>query len=299
MSRILVTGSRGLIGSALAHSLTASGYEVVEFDVSLQPEPKDVTDPSALAEAINGCSGVVHLGAVSRVLWGEQDPVRCRQVNVGGTKNVLEISSQAATQPWVLVASSREVYGQPDTLPVAESANRAPLNEYGHTKLDAERLVESAAQAGLRASVIRFSNVYGSVDDHSDRVVPAFARQAAAGAVLRIDGPDATFDFTHIEDVTRALQTAVDLLATSDISLPALHLVSGRATTLAELAAMAIAAAGQGSTEVQPYRDYDVKQFVGDPTLAAQVLQWRTAITIEDGMSDLVRRFSKVSRPPG
>lgn len=294
MSRILITGSRGLIGSALTHSLTASGYEVIEFDVVLGHGPKDVTDQTAVADAINGCRGVVHLGAVSRILWGEQDPVRCRKVNVGGTKNILEIATRAAIQPWILAASSREVYGQADSFPVPESASRKPLNEYGYTKLAAEQLVESAAEAGLRASVIRFSNVYGSTDDHSDRVVPAFARQAATGAVLRVDGPDATLDFTHIADVTRALQTAVDMLTNSDISLPPLHLVSGRGTTLAKLADIAIAAAGQGSVEVRPYRNYDVKQFVGDPTRAEQVLKWRTAFTIEDGMSDLIQRFSKI-----
>ena len=68
-----------------------------------------------------------------------------------------------------------------------------------------EELIAEARNRGLRACVIRLSNVYGSTQDHADRVVPAFARAALLGQPLRIDGYDHTFDFTHISDTAQTL----------------------------------------------------------------------------------------------
>ncbi|HEY1916960.1 MAG TPA: NAD(P)-dependent oxidoreductase [Streptosporangiaceae bacterium] len=287
MGRILITGSRGLIGEALARRLTGTGWEVARFDVA---DGLDVLDDQAVAAALADCDGVFHLAAVSRVVWGEQDPTACRSINVTGTRNVLTAAARMSRPPWVIVASSREVYGQAVSFPVPESADLRPLNAYAHTKVAAENLVAQSVAAGLRASVIRFSSVYGSVEDHGDRVVPAFARLAARGETLRIDGPDTTLDLTHVDDVVTALEAAVTKLATGP--LPVIHLVSGRGTSLRDLADIAVQASGRGSARIVPPRTYDVSAFVGDPARAAHVLGWRTSITPEDGVPDLVNRFA-------
>jgi nucleoside-diphosphate-sugar epimerase len=288
VSRILITGSSGLIGSALARRLQASGQDAVAFDVA--DGCHDILDGGAVAAAMDGCSGVVHLAAVSRVVWGERDPARCREVNVAGTRNVLTAARQSGRDPWVLVASSREVYGDAGQFPVPESAPLRPLNAYARSKADVEELVAASGAAGLRASVVRFSSVYGSTADHADRVAPAFARQAAAGDTLRIDGTGTTLDFTHLDDVADALHRAAGVLSAGG-ALPPLHLVSGRATTLLELAELAVAAAGRGQVELAPARPYDVAKFVGDPARAEAVLGWRATTPLEDGMSRLVQGF--------
>lgn len=292
MSRILVTGSRGLIGSALVRRLQGAGWEVFGFDIA---DGLDVVDAEAVAAALNGCAGVVHLAAVSRVVWGERDPARCRVVNVSGTHNILNAASRARHPPWVLAASSREVYGQAVSFPVKEDAELRPLNCYARSKVAAEKLVAASRDSGLRASVIRFSSVYGEVTDHLDRVGPAFARLAALGGTLRIDGSETTLDFTHVDDVAAALQTAVETLAAGDGQLPTLHLVSGRGTSLPELAAIAIGAAGCGQVTLGPGRSYDVRSFIGDPARAEQVLGWRAGIGLEDGIADLVKRFAAMT----
>ncbi len=89
----------------------------------------------------------------------------------------------------------------------------------------------AAREGGLAVGVLRFANVYGPGNDHPDRVVPAFARAAAAGGELRIDGSDNTFDFTHISDVVRGILTMVELLARGERRAPPIHLASGRGTT--------------------------------------------------------------------
>ena len=172
MSRILITGAAGLIGTALTRRLGAAGHDVIGFDIAAPGGGRgpDIRDASSLAAAVAGCSGIVHLAAVSRVVWGEQDPERCHQVNVAGTSNVLAAARDGgARSPWVLVASSREVYGQAARFPVPESAPFQPLNAYARSKVDVENLVALAQGAGVRASVVRFSSVYGTAADHPEQ----------------------------------------------------------------------------------------------------------------------------------
>ena len=165
----------------------------------------DVRDYQAVAQAMAECSGVIHLAAVSRVFWGEQNPGLCWETNVKGTENVLTAASRMNPKPWVIYSSSREVYGHPQSLPVTEDAPLAPVNIYGRSKAAGEELVNKARTKGLTTAIVRFSNVYGSTSDHSDRVVPAFARAASLGEPLRVDGPDHVFDFNHLEDTVRGL----------------------------------------------------------------------------------------------
>src|SRR5690606_18739564 len=185
--------------------------------------------------------------AVSRVIWGERDPALCRATNEGGTRNVLHAALASPRRPWIVFASSREVYGEPDALPVGEDAPLRPVNVYGETKIAGERLLEEARGAGLATAIVRLSNVYGSVHDHVDRVVPAFARSALAGDPLRIDGAEHTFDFTHIDDTARGIAAVIDALEAGERRLPAIHLLTGVPTTLGELASAAVDLAASAS----------------------------------------------------
>lgn len=287
MSRILITGDRGLIGSALAHKLRLAGNEVVGYDLVAQ---QDILNGSSLAAAMQGCTGVVHLAAVSRVIWGEQDPERCRLVNVDGTRNVIKAAAEARSAPWVLFGSSREVYGQAEHMPVKETAPWNPLNSYARSKVAAEELVRSAAEGGLRASIVRFSSVYGSPTDHHDRVAPAFARLAAEGGVLRVEGMRTCIDLTHINDVSDILVHMTACIQ-DEGPLPTIHLVSGRLTTLPDLASIAVNFSGRGTITIIPPRSYDVEAFVGDPTRARSLLGWNPQVSLEKGMEDLVSAF--------
>src|SRR5690606_18333135 len=129
-------------------------------------------------------------------------------------------------------------------LPAVKDAPLAPINIYGRTKVAGERLITEAAGLGLRAAVVRLSNVYGSPADHHDRVVPAFVRAAVAGTALRVDGPEHTFDFTHIDDTARGIALLADLLAHGEPAPPPIHLLPGQPTTLGQLAALAVELAG-------------------------------------------------------
>lgn len=291
--RILITGSSGLVGSALRSALEARRFEVIGLDIQATgSDSGDVRDIDHVCRAVERCDGVVHLAAVSRVLWGERDPELCRATNVGGLRNIIDAIHSQKKSPWLIFASSREVYGPPDTLPVSEDAQLRPLNVYGHSKVTGEQLIDSARCMGLRASTIRLSNVYGNTDDHADRVIPAFARGAVMGQPLRVDGAENTFDFTHIDDTTHGLVALVEHMMGGGDALPPIHFLTGRPTTLQQLAEMAIDIADTGS-EIRhaPARTYDVAKFYGDPTRAYDLLGWSPQVTLREGLTRLINDF--------
>jgi nucleoside-diphosphate-sugar epimerase len=284
--RVLVTGHCGLVGRALGAVLREAGIDVRGLDLRGEGDARgDVRDREAVARAAEGCDGIVHLAAVSRVIDGERDPARCESVNVDGTRTVLD----ATRVRWFVFASSREVYGQAARLPVAEGAPLLPMNVYGRAKVAGEELTDAARARGLATAVVRLSNVYGSADDHADRVVPAFARAAARGLPLRVDGRDHLFDFVHLSDAAAGLAAVIRRI---DDSLPPIHLVTGRGTTLGELATLAVELGGGRSSIVEaPPRSYDVSRFTGDPTRAAERLGWRARVTLREGLACLVHAF--------
>ncbi len=293
--RYLVTGSEGLVGASLSETLRQAGHEVVEFD--LRKDGRDIRDPATVSAAAKDCDGIIHLAAVSRVAWGEADPALCDEINITGTSVILDAALRAEPRPWVLFASSREVYGDPDAFPVSEEAHVAPVNTYGRSKAEGERLVHAAADQGLRSAIIRLSNVYGNRNDHPDRAVPSLLWRAVQGLDLRISGEDHFFDFVHVDDCVRGLMKVMDRLS-AGIETPPLHLATGVRTTLGELARAAIAIAqSESPLTVLPSRSFDVAGFVGDPTRAAQVLGWRAAIPLDEGLRQLRVQMLAAGQP--
>lgn len=283
--RLLVTGDEGLVGRALVARLREGGTQTVGFDVRRDPH-EDILEPAALRDAMAGCDGVVHLAAISRVAWGEAAPELCRAVNVEGTRLVAEAAEDAGA--FLVFASSREVYGDVDE-PVTEDRPRAPVNVYGRSKADAEAVIEAAAGAGLRCSIVRLSNVYGGRGDHPDRAVPSLLQAALDERPLRITGSGTYFDFTHVDDVAGGLLAAIEGLARGEDLAP-VHLASGVKTSLADLAYACIAAAESKSVvEELPARSFDVGGFCGDPARAADVLGWRVETSLSEGLARLRR----------
>ncbi len=288
---ILVTGHCGLIGRALCRALEAQGHRVRGLDIRGDGEANgDLCDAAALNAAMQDCDGIVHLGAVSRVIDGERDPERCWAVNAEGTRQLAELAGEQVRKPWVVYASSREVYGEAASLPANEDTPRVPVNIYGESKIAAE---DAVLASGLQSAIVRFSNVFGSTADHADRVVPAFCRQAANGEPLRVDGFDHTFDFTYLDDVVRGVMLLIEKMR-EGLDRPIVHFVSGVPTTLGELARLAVEVAGSAS-EIQegPSRSFDVAKFFGDPSRAKDLLGWTPQVTLREGVQRLVEEFRR------
>jgi nucleoside-diphosphate-sugar epimerase len=290
---ILVTGSSGLIGRHLCSRLEAEGREIRRFDMRGNPA-EDIRDRSVLRNALRNAIGVVHLAAVSRVVWAEQDPALCQATNVDAVKILTELCLEERPRPWLIFASSREVHGNPLRLPVREDDAQAPVNVYGRSKRDAEAIIGAAREAGLLANICRFTNVYGCPFDHQDRVAMAFARVAARGGSMFVEGSEHTFDFTEVGDVADGIWRLIQE-STANQKLPPIHFASGQGTKLRELARMAAARAlcPVEIVNTEP-RSFDVSAFVGDPSRAMRLLGWQTRTSLGDGLSRLIANLSEV-----
>lgn len=292
MRKILITGHCGLVGRHLGPLLSAQGYLLSGVDIA--DSTGDITRTADVESALHGCHGVIHLAAVSRVVWGQRNPALCWQTNALASEALLKAAVNSPLKPWVLVASSREVYGEARQLPVTEDTELLPVNIYGKAKLAMEQAAMQARATGINTAIVRLANVYGCTLDHTDRVLPAFCRNAVEGLPLRVDGFDHVFDFTHITDTVAGLLQLVTLLEDGERGIPPIHLLPGVGTTLLEAAQSAIASANSGSEILQaPSRNYDVSRFVGDPSRAKALLGWHALINPQQGIDQLVRLFTE------
>ncbi len=293
MKKILITGDKGLVGRHLSPILRDLGYEIHPFDI--KDDSGDILNKEAVMKAVQSCDGIIHLAAVSRVVWAEKNPDLCWETNVLSSKWLIQAAMSCEKRPWIIAASSREVYGQAKKLPVSEDTPLEPLNIYGKSKVEMEKAIVEAQKLGLKAAIIRLSNVYGCHFDHNDRVIPAFCRAAVSGTSLRVDGENTLFDFTHISDVAAGIVKLVQRLEISEESLPPIHFVSGQGTSLHKAAQIVVNAANSTAeiTFSSP-RSYDVSKFCGNPLRAKELLGWEPNISLFDGVSDLVNKIKNI-----
>ena len=221
MSKVLVTGGAGFIGSNLVRALLERGDDVVVLDnfatgsranldgLDVKVVEGELRSYERVHNAVRGAEVVFHFGALGSVPRSVQDPLTSSAVNVEGTLNVLLAARDEGVRR-VVYSSSSSVYGVRRDLPVKEDAPPDPLSPYGVTKLAAERFCVAFARVydGLETTVLRFFNVFGPRQSpHSQyaAVVPKFMTRIAAGEPITIDGDgEQSRDFTYIANVVDA-----------------------------------------------------------------------------------------------
>ncbi len=230
---VLVTGGAGFIGANLCRALLAtSGVDAVRVldDLSSGDKsnldgldvafvPGSILEPGALAEAVEGCTSIVHLAAVPSVPRSIKDPVRSHEANATGTLRVLE-AARARGGLHTVLASSSSVYGSNPAIPKTESLQLRPMSPYAVSKLAAEQYAMAYAQCyDLPVLPFRFFNVFGPLQPAGHAyaaVVPAFVDAALAGRPLVVHGDGRqTRDFTFVDTVTQVLTQAVVRRVTS------------------------------------------------------------------------------------
>lgn len=267
---VLITGGAGFIGIHLAREIVRSGIAKVRILDNLHrgnPEKlqaignvdlkvADIRDDEALRNMMKGCNVVFHLAAQSNVIGAAQDAAYSIGTNVLGTHGVLAAARDAGVRRFVFT-SSREVYGDPQAVPVSEDTSLFPKNLYGASKCAGEAYCMAMRVDGLETVVLRLANVYGPGD--RDRVIPIFARNALVGAPLVLYGGNQIVDFVWIGDVVHALVQA----GFGDYIDVPVNIGGGRGMTIHELAARVISDTGSSSPiAIVPPREIEVAKFV-------------------------------------
>ena len=289
---VLVTGSEGLIGKELSGKLEEKKINVVRYDIK---NGQNILDEKSLERIICDVNGVIHLAAVSRVVTGYNDPFNAVETNVIGTANILDLIRRKNPSCWMIFGSSREIYGQTQSV-IKESDPPKPVNVYGASKTAGEYLsLCYGDNYNLRTFVVRFSNVYGGLNDHPDRVVPRFFVQALSNSAITVYGGNQIFDFVHLSDAVDGLMKLIQKIIMNDkIEKKTLHFITGKSVSLIELSNKIIKLTNSKSRVIYlPKREFDVDTFVGDPSVTMNALGWQPKMSIDEGLESYLKLITE------
>jgi GDP-4-dehydro-6-deoxy-D-mannose reductase len=243
--RVLVTGGNGFVGRAVVAALAARGDEPIVAGLAVDDPaciPLDLADALSVRGVVEfaRADAVVHLAAIAFVPAAQSDPLAAYDVNAMGTARVLEavraVRAAGGPNAPVVVASTAEVYGIPEALPVTETAPLRPVNVYAASKVAAEAFAFGAVRAfGMDVRVARSFNAIGA-GQHPSFAIASFAHQLAAIAAggnpeLRVGNLAAKRDFTDVRDIAQGYLAILDAGAAGE----AYNLCSGRAVAVEEV----------------------------------------------------------------
>jgi UDP-glucose 4-epimerase len=302
---VLFTGGGGFVAGHVVPLLLEQGYRVRIMDNMTRGDrdrikgwmsqgdveliEKDVRYGGAVREAMRGCTHVIHFATVS-INKSVADPHESIDINMTGNHNVFAAAADEGVRRLVF-ASSASVYGEPDRLPMHEDDTLHPLTPYCISKRTGEDLLGFyQRQKGLSWIALRFFNVYGpgqKVEAYYTSVINHFVERLVKGEPPVIDGKgEQSMDFVHVADIARSVVLALE---SEQADVP-INIGTGVDTSIAALAKILIDAVGANVEPVFNPRDVLVSRRAADITRAKEVLGWEPTITVEDGMSDLVRR---------
>jgi UDP-glucose 4-epimerase len=294
---VLVTGGAGFVGSHLVDALVADNEVRVLDDLSTGDRDNlndaatflegDVRDPDAVAAAMEGVDVVFHEAGLVSVPKSVERPTESHDRNATATLHLLEAARREDAR--VVLASSVAVYGQPETVPVAEDHPKEPTTPYALDKLALDHYARLYANLyDLETVALRYFNVYGprQAGGPYSGVISIFLRQARAGGPLTVEGDgEQTRDFVHVSDVVAANLAA----ATTDDVGTAVNVGTGESITVRELAETVrdVCDADVDIVHTDP-RQGDVRRSRADVSRARDVLGFTPATTLREGLADLV-----------
>jgi nucleoside-diphosphate-sugar epimerase len=302
MSSVVVTGGYGFIGSHLVSALLDRGDSVTVFDFAENTRDSSIDFDrhpnfiSALEEALTpGVDTVFHLAAVVGVTNYMNDPLRVLDVNVTGTRNVLELSHRHGIR--VVFASTSEVFGKNPNPPFAEDDDRVLGStktarwSYSTSKGMAEHLVFAMHSAyGLPVTVVRYFNVYGPRQNPIFVVSQTIHRILNGRQPLLYDSGDQTRCFTYVDDAIAGTLLAADNSAAIG---EAFNIGSMTETTVGDVVDLAIKIASVDSVSSAEAIDTaahyggryeDIPRRIPDSTKAQRELGWRLQVDVEEGI---------------
>lgn len=293
MSKILVTGAAGFIGSHLVDRLIYEGHDVIAIDnESAESNEKsywngaadnyiaDVTDYEQIKNLFDGVDYVFHLASDARIQPSFENPIKSIEVNAIGTLNVLNASANANVLR-VVFASTSSAYGNTLHLPNKETDRNDCLTPYSASKVLGENLCKIYNDNYyVETIILRYFNVYGERQPGSGKyatVIGKFFEQKKKGLPLTVYGGAQIRDFTHISDVTNANMLAMYAKLDRHQTGQIYNIGTGRSFSILEVCGMI-----SDQYELLPPQRGEALATQADITKAQNVLGWCPKIKLED-----------------
>ncbi len=309
--RVVVTGGAGFIGSNLAEEL-CKGNEVVVIDNlstghienvrNLVKSKKikfvkgTIANLPLLKRTFKGADYILHQAAIPSVPRSVADPILSNEAGITGTLNVLVAARDSGVKK-VVYASSSSVYGDTPTLPKREDMVPSPLSPYALTKLTGEHYMRLFNDLyGLGTASLRYFNVFGPKQDPKSEyaaVIPRFIAKTFSGEPITIFGDgEQTRDFTFIKDVVQA-----NIKAAESSSVGHFNIAGGKRISINDLIKTIFKIAGKETkVKYDPVRPGDVKHSLADISKAKEAFGWNPQYSLERGLKETVKWFSKDNR---
>ena len=312
--RILVTGGAGYIGSTAVAILLERGYEVSVLDdcstghrdaVSSEATffSGSILDEELVAQALVGCDAVIHFAAKSIVGESVEKPDLYNEVNVNGTRILLQQMAKAGVGKLVF-SSTAATYGEPDAIPISEDAATKPTSPYGLTKLAVDEMISLEAKSGLAAISLRYFNVAGALETKSGwlterhspetHLIPNLLR-ATPENPLKVFGNDwptqdgtCIRDYVHVVDLIDAHIFALEKLESGSHKI--INLGSGGGYSVNQVITATAEVLGRDiPVKISERRAGDPAVLIADISKAKAILGWVPSRKIEAMVSDTWR----------
>lgn len=308
MTKLLVTGAGGFIGSHVVEACVEQGYGVRAFvhynsrnawgwlDGSpllphIDVKAGDVRDLDAVSNAMKGCTGVLHLAALIGIPYSYESPLAYIRTNVEGTYNVLQ-AARSANLEHVVVTSTSEVYGTAQRVPIDEAHPVVGQSPYSASKIAADQLAIAFHRSfETPVKIVRPFNTYGPRQS-GRAIIPTVIKQILAGRTeLTLGNVSPTRDLTFVKDTASAfvsiLKSPVLVGQVTNIGMGEEISIKDLAEKIARLLGVRISI-GQDSTRVRP-KSSEVERLLADATKLERVTDWKPRYSLDQGLEETIR----------
>lgn len=300
--KALVTGGAGFIGSHISERLVEKGWEVTILD-NLSTGKKEniasfsdkiefiegsITDKELVKKAVSGADYVFHEAALVSVVESISNPEKTHEINVNGTRNVLDAALDEKVKK-VMFASSAAIYGDANP-PIKEDFELKSFSPYAESKVEGEKLMKEYSEKGLETVSLRYFNVYGERQDPNSQysgVITRFIRKMLACESPTIYGDgNQTRDFIYVGDVVTANLMAAEK---EGISGESFNIASGIPLTVNQLEGLV---SELTSHDIDPVyaekREGDIYDSYADVAKAAGALGFKTSVPFDEGLKKTI-----------
>ncbi|NCB96814.1 MAG: SDR family NAD(P)-dependent oxidoreductase [Bacteroidia bacterium] len=312
MTKILITGSDGFIGSHLTEQLVRAGNSVKAFVLYnsfntwgwLDSLPKeilseieifqgDIRDPNGVKQAMKGMDEVFHLAALIAIPFSYHSPDTYVDTNIKGTLNVLQAARELGTSR-VLVTSTSEVYGTAQYVPIDESHPFQGQSPYSATKIGADRLAESFYRSfGTPVTIVRPFNTYGPRQS-ARAVIPTIITQLLAGKQeIRLGALSPTRDFNYVKDT---VQGFIEIAKSERTIGEEINIATQQEISIGQLAGELIRQINPiaqivcDEERLRPEKS-EVNRLLGSNEKIKQLTGWKQRYTLEQGLAETIEFF--------